>query len=118
LTFLHKVKYDKSKAEEYQLALIASLENVWVANSIGHLGANGLVDLLKQCVGVVTESTFGNKPSKGSCRERHCHKPWFDAYYRTMKHELKLWLKTNPNSLIVKHQESKLNILLKGKKNF
>jgi hypothetical protein len=45
-TFLHKVKYDKSKAEEYQLALIASLENVWVVDSIGHLGANGLIDLL------------------------------------------------------------------------
>jgi hypothetical protein len=38
--------YDKSKAKEYQLALIASLGNLWVVNSIEHLGADGLVDLL------------------------------------------------------------------------
>jgi hypothetical protein len=39
-------KYDKSKVEEYQLALTTNLGNLWVANSIGHLGADGLVDLL------------------------------------------------------------------------
>jgi hypothetical protein len=50
--FLPRFKYDKSKAEKYQLALTANFGNLWVANSIGHLGANGLVDLLQQCVGV------------------------------------------------------------------
>ncbi len=45
--FLPRFKYYKSKAEEYQLALIASLGNLWVVDSIGHLGANGLVDLLQ-----------------------------------------------------------------------
>ncbi len=73
--FSPKFKYDKSKVEEYQLTLTASLRNLWVVDSIGHLGANGLADLLQQCVGAATESTFGNKPSGGSCRERHCHKP-------------------------------------------
>jgi hypothetical protein len=43
---LPRFKYYKSKAEEYQLALIANLGNLWVVDSIGHLGANGLVDLL------------------------------------------------------------------------
>ncbi len=42
-----RVKYDKSKVEEYQLALTTSLRNLWVINSIGHLGADGLVDLLQ-----------------------------------------------------------------------
>ncbi len=36
--FLPKFKYDKSKAEEYQLALAMSLGNMWVIDSIGHLG--------------------------------------------------------------------------------
>jgi hypothetical protein len=31
-------KYDKSKVEEYQLALTTSLGNLWVVDSIGHLG--------------------------------------------------------------------------------
>ncbi len=66
-------------------------------------------------MGVVTKSIFGNKPSGGSCKERHCHKPWFDTNYRITKRELKLWLKTNPDSHAVKHQESKLKIYQKGK---
>jgi hypothetical protein len=44
--FLRRFKYDKLKIEEYQLALIASLGNLWVVHSIGHLGADGLTDLL------------------------------------------------------------------------
>jgi hypothetical protein len=44
--FLPRFKYDKSKTEEYQLALTTSLRNLWVANSIGHLGADEIVDLL------------------------------------------------------------------------
>jgi hypothetical protein len=34
---LPRFKYDKSKVEEYQLALSTSLRNLWVVNSIGHL---------------------------------------------------------------------------------
>jgi hypothetical protein len=60
---------------------MASLGNMWVVDSIGHLGVDGLVDLLQQCVGVTTEFTFGNKLSGGSCRNRHYHKLWFDANY-------------------------------------
>jgi hypothetical protein len=56
-------KYDKSKVEKYQLALTTSLKNLWVADLIGHLGANGLNDLLQQCMGAATKFTFGNKPS-------------------------------------------------------
>jgi hypothetical protein len=63
--FLSRFKYDKSKVEEYQLTLTTNLGNLWVANSIGHLGANGLTNLLQQYVGVVLESTFGNKPQEG-----------------------------------------------------
>jgi hypothetical protein len=44
--FLTKFKYDKSKVKEYQLTLTTSLGNLWVIDSIGHLGANGLADLL------------------------------------------------------------------------
>jgi hypothetical protein len=44
--FLPRFNYDKSKVEEYQLALIASLGNLWVVDSIGHLGADELADLL------------------------------------------------------------------------
>ncbi len=44
--FLPRFKYDKSKVEEHQLALTTSLGNLWVANSIGHLGVDGLADLL------------------------------------------------------------------------
>ncbi len=44
--FLLRFKYDQSKVEKYQLTLTTSLGNLWVANSIGHLGANGLTDLL------------------------------------------------------------------------
>jgi hypothetical protein len=76
---LPRFKYDKSKVEEYQLALTTSLGNLLVVDSIGHLGANGLTNLLQQCVGVATKSTFGNKPLGGRCRGRHCHEPWFDA---------------------------------------
>ncbi len=43
---LPRFEYDKSKAEEYQLALITSLGNLWVVDSIGHLGADGLADLM------------------------------------------------------------------------
>jgi hypothetical protein len=85
-----------------------NLGNLWVVNSIGHLGADGLVDLLQQCVGVAAKSTFGNKPSGRSCGKRHCHKPWFDANYRIAKCELKLWLKANFDSHVVKCQENKL----------
>jgi hypothetical protein len=63
---LPRFKYNKSKAEKYQFALTSNLGNLWVADLIGHLKANELADLLQQCVGVATKSTFGNKPSKGS----------------------------------------------------
>ncbi len=111
-----RFKYDKLKAEEYQLALTMSLQNLWVVDSIGHLRADGLVDLLQQCVGVATKFTFGNKTSGGSCKKSHCHKPWFDTDYCIAKHELELWLKANPDLHVVKHQESKLKSLLKRKK--
>ncbi len=88
--FLPRFKYDKSKVEDYQLALTTSLGNLWVANSIGHLGADGLVDLLQQCVGSIAESIFGSKPLGGSCRKRHCHKPWFDVDCCIVKRELRL----------------------------
>jgi hypothetical protein len=67
-------------------------------------------------VGVIEESIFGNKHLGESCRNRHCHKPWFNANYRIAKRELKLWLKANPNSHATKHQKNKLKILLKRKK--
>jgi len=73
--FLLRFNYDKSKVENYQLALIASLRKLWVADSIGHLRADELANLLQQCVGATSKSTFGNKSSGGSCRKRHCHKP-------------------------------------------
>jgi hypothetical protein len=44
---LPRFKYDKLKAEEYQLALTTSLGNLWVVDSIGHLGADGLAHLLQ-----------------------------------------------------------------------
>jgi len=44
--FLPRFKYDKSKVKKYQLALVASLGNMWVVDSIRHLGANMLTDLL------------------------------------------------------------------------
>jgi len=87
---LPRFKYDKSKVENYQLALTTSLGNLWVANSIRHLGADGLADLLQQCVGSAAESIFGTKPSGGSCRKRHCHKPWFDVDCCIAKRELRL----------------------------
>jgi hypothetical protein len=96
-------------------SLIASLGNLLVIDSIGHLGANGLVNLLQQCMGVAAKSTFSNKPSRGSCKERHCHKLWFDVDCYTMKCELRLWLKTNPNLHVATHQESKFKNLLKRK---
>ncbi len=83
----------------------------------GHLRVDGLADLLQKCVGATSESTFGNKPSGGSWRKRHFHKPWFDADYHIMKRELRLWLKANLDSHAAKHQESKLKTLLKRKKN-
>jgi hypothetical protein len=88
--FLFRFKYDKSKVEEYQLALTTSFGNLWVVNSIGHLGVDGLTDLLQQCVSVAAESTFDNKPSGGSCKKKHCHKPWFDIDYHIAKRELRL----------------------------
>jgi hypothetical protein len=36
--FLPRFKYDKSKAEKYQLALTSSFGNMWLVDSIGHLG--------------------------------------------------------------------------------
>jgi hypothetical protein len=111
--FLLRFKYDKSKVEEYQMALIASFGNLWVVDLIGHLGADRLVDLLQQCVGVVRKSTFCSKPLGGSSKDIHCHKPWFDIDYRIAKHELRLWLKANPDLHAVKHQESKLKNSLK-----
>ncbi len=44
--FLLRFKYDKSKAKEYQLALITSFGNLWVVDSIGHLRVDGLANLL------------------------------------------------------------------------
>ncbi len=88
--FLLRFKYDKSKVEKYQLALITSLGNLWVVDSIGHLGVDGLTNLLQQCVGVAAESNFGSKPSGGDGRERHYHKPWFDTNCHTTKRELRL----------------------------
>jgi hypothetical protein len=101
--FFPRFKYDKSKAEEYQLAITTSLGNLCVADSIGHLGVDKLFDLLQQCMGATTTSTFGSKPLGGNYRKRHCHKPWFDVDYRITKSELRLWLKANPNSHIAKH---------------
>jgi hypothetical protein len=112
---LHRNKYGKSKAEKYQLARTASLGNLWVVDSIGHLGADGLVNLLQQCVGVVIEFTFGNKPLRGSCRKRHYHKPWFDIDCYMAKCDLRLWFKANSDLHVLKHQESKLKKLLKRK---
>jgi hypothetical protein len=43
---LPRFKYDKSKGKEYQLALTTSLGNLWVVDSIEHLGADGLANLL------------------------------------------------------------------------
>jgi hypothetical protein len=100
---LFKFKYDKSKVEEYQLALTTNLGNLWVANSIRHLGVDELTDLLQQCVGVVTKFSFGNKLSKRCCRKRHCHKPCFDVDYRIVKREPRPWLKANPDSHAAKH---------------
>jgi len=73
--FLPRFKYDKSKVKEYQLTLTTSLGNLWVIDSIGHLGVNGLTDLLQQCVGAATKSTYCNKLLGGSYRKTHCHKP-------------------------------------------
>jgi hypothetical protein len=110
--FSPRFKYDKSKVEEYQLALTASLGNLWVVDSIGHLGAKKLADLLQQCVGAEVKSTFGNKSSGGSCKKRHCHKPWFDIDCCTAKRELRLWMKANLDSHAAKHRKSKLKNLL------
>jgi len=101
--FLPRFNYDKSKVEEYQLALTASLGNLWVANSIGHLGVDELADLLQQCMGAVAKSTFSNKSLGGSYKKRHCHKPWFDIDCRTARHELRLWMKANLDSHATKH---------------
>ncbi len=91
---------------------------MWVVDLIGHLAADGLVDLLQQCAGVVAKSTFGNKPLAESCREKHCHKPWFDANCCITKRELGLWLKANPDLHVIKHHASKLKNLLKRKRVF
>jgi hypothetical protein len=66
-------------------------------------------------MGATVESTFGSKLSGRSYRKRHCHKTWFNIDCLAMKHELKLWLKTNPDSHAAKHKESKLKNLLKKK---
>jgi hypothetical protein len=44
---LPRFKYDKSKAKEYHVALTVNLGNLWVVDSIGHLGADELADLLQ-----------------------------------------------------------------------
>jgi len=67
-------------------------------------------------VGAVVNFTFGSKLKGGSCRERHYYKPWFDVNYHIAKRELRLWLKANPNSHAIKHQESKIKNLLKKKR--
>jgi hypothetical protein len=69
-------------------------------------------------MGATKEFTFGNKPSGGSYKKRHCHKPWFDVNCCIAKRELKLWPKANPNLHVTKHQESKLKNLLKMKRFF
>jgi len=45
--FLPRFKYDKSKVEEYQLALRVSLGNMWVVDSIRHLGVDELTNMLQ-----------------------------------------------------------------------
>ncbi len=57
--FLPKFKYDKSKIEKYQFTLIMNLGNLLVIDSNVHMGADGLADLLHQCVGATAKSTFG-----------------------------------------------------------
>jgi hypothetical protein len=52
---LPRFKYDKSKVEKYQLALTTNLGNLWVVDSIRHMGVKGLANLLQQCVGVAIE---------------------------------------------------------------
>jgi hypothetical protein len=44
---LLRFKYDKSKVKEYWFALTMSLGNLWVVDSIGHLGAYMLTNLLQ-----------------------------------------------------------------------
>jgi hypothetical protein len=61
---------DVNKLEIGVQILTTSLGKLWVVNLIGHLGADGLIDLLQQCVGVTTKSIFGNKPSGRSYRKR------------------------------------------------
>ncbi len=116
--FLPRFNYDKSKVEDYQFALTTNLGNMWVIDSIGHLGADELVDLLQQCMGATTKFTFGNKPSGVSYKKRQCHKPWFDVDCHTTKRELKLWMKANLDSHVAEHQKSKLKKLLKRKRIF
>jgi hypothetical protein len=67
-------------------------------------------------MGVTTKSIFGSKLSRGCYKKRHCHKPWFNANCCITKHELRLWLKANPDPHTAKHQESKLKNLLKRKR--
>jgi hypothetical protein len=62
-----------------------------------------------------TKSTFGNKPSGGSCRKKHYHQFWFDVNCRTAKRELRFWLKANPDLHATKHQENKLYKFFKKK---
>jgi hypothetical protein len=93
-----------------------SFGNLWVANSTRHLGVDGLIDLLQQCVGAAIEFAFGSKLLGGHCKMRHCPKPWFDVDCRITKRELRLWLKANHVSHIIKHQQNNLKKLLKRKK--
>jgi len=44
---LTRFKYDKSKVKKYQLAITMSLRNLWVVDLIGHLGVDGLTDMLQ-----------------------------------------------------------------------
>ncbi len=44
---LPRFKYDKSKVEEYQLALRVSLGNLWVVDLIRHLGVDELANMLQ-----------------------------------------------------------------------
>jgi hypothetical protein len=94
--FLPRFKYDKSKVKQYQLVLTTNLGNLWVVNSTGHLGANGLTDLLQQCMGATTKFIFGSKLSRRRCKMQHCHKPWFDANCCIAKHELEALAESQP----------------------
>jgi hypothetical protein len=100
--FLPRFKYDKSKAEEYQLALTANLGKLWVVESIRHLGRQVRLPIVIVC-GCCSRVYFWLQTFGKSCRDRHYHKPWLDTDCRITKRELKLWLKANSDSHAAKH---------------